>query len=67
MKYILPVILLSGCSLLPVTAKDKIASGVQKYCAGMTVGERMVLRSEVNAIIAPNEIRVTCAGDLQGN
>jgi hypothetical protein len=63
MKYLLPLILLSGCSLLPVTAKDKIASGVMKYCAAMTETERAILRADVNSVIYPNEIRVTCDGD----
>lgn len=64
MKFLLPAFLfLGGCSFLPVTAKDKIASGVTRYCGSMTQVERQILRAEVNAVIAPNEIRVTCAGD----
>jgi hypothetical protein len=62
MKYAI-VLLLSGCSLLPVTAKDKIASGVNDYCKRVTHDERQFIRNDVNAMIAPNSIKVTCAGD----
>jgi hypothetical protein len=54
---------MSGCGLLPTSMKDRIAEGVKQYCSRLTPGERQVMRSEVNAIVAPNSIKVTCEGD----
>jgi hypothetical protein len=65
MKYVALalLLLLPACSLVPVTAKQKLASGVNDYCKRITYTERSILRAEVNAITAPNSIKVTCGGD----
>lgn len=48
MRSLVFVILLSGCSLLPQAAKDKIVSGVDRYCRE-TSETRSVIRADVSA------------------
>ncbi len=62
-RLLLLLAFLPACSLLPASTKEKIAGGVNEYCTRVTPAERQVMRAEVNALIAPNSIRVTCAGD----
>lgn len=54
-----------ACALVPTAAKENIAKGVNEYCTRLTATERHILRAEVNALVAPNAVRVTCAGDPQ--
>lgn len=56
----------SGCQLLePYTegAAEKVAKGVNEYCANTDQDYRFKFRTLVNAQAAPNQIAVSCAGD----
>jgi len=55
MKTILAIILLltSGCALLPQNTKDQAVNLAGKVCLGLSPQEREILRSEVNAQLAP--------------
>lgn len=55
---------LPACSLIAPRVGPTIAKGVTRYCAEPQA-ERLVLRSQVNGMITPNTIVVTCQGDVQ--
>lgn len=55
-------ICLTGCSTLSGEVAPRVAKAVQVYCIE-TPESRALIRSQVNAMIAPNTIRVTCEGD----
>lgn len=57
--------LLSGCDIFTQKAAPTIAKGVQRYCRE-PLAERQLIRGQVNGMIAPNTVRVDCAGDLAG-
>jgi len=60
-------LLIAGCStLMPATerASDKIADGVQKYCAEVSAEGRATLRQKVNDKLPEGaSIVVTCPGN----
>jgi hypothetical protein len=64
MKYaIIAILALSGCSLIPPQAAEKIVTGVKTYCA-QPIEQRLLLRSSVNTGLAGEaEIKVVCKGD----
>lgn len=55
-------IALLGCASITGAVAPQVATAVTKYCAE-PLAERLVIRSQVNGMIAPATIRVTCAGD----
>ena len=62
---LVPILALSGCSLLAPQI-DKAAAGAGKlvtfYCQNVTLPQvREELRAKVNAAAAPNSVAVTCA------
>ena len=59
---ILVALMLTGCNVFQAKVGPRIAEGVKRYCAE-PVEARLLLRSEVNALTAPNSIRVECAAD----
>lgn len=53
---------LTGCQAVLQKAGPKIAAGVNKYCQE-PLETRLAIRKQVNELIAPNAVRVTCEGD----
>lgn len=53
-----------GCSLIQSEIGPTVAKQINRYCRE-PVASRMLVRTEVNAMIAPNRIEVECAGDSQ--
>jgi hypothetical protein len=58
------VLCASGCTALTTKAGPQVAKAVNRYC-GEPLAERQLLREQVNGMIAPNTVKVTCAGDPQ--
>lgn len=52
----------SGCSLITPKVGPQVAKAVNRYCQE-PLAERLVLRAQVNGMITPNQVKVTCAGD----
>ena len=63
LRLLLTVSLLTGCAAFNKNVAPKIADGVKHYCVEPQA-TRAVIRAEVNAMIAPNTIKVECAGDV---
>lgn len=55
---------LTGCSLIVPKVGPQVAKAVNRYCEE-PYAERLVLREQVNGMITPNTIKVTCEGDPQ--
>lgn len=53
---------LEGCTNLQAKLVPLAQSTVSKYCA-IPVEQRVLIRAQVNAAIAPDKIVVTCAND----
>lgn len=53
-----------GCSLIQSEIGPTVAKQINRYCRE-PVASRMLVRTEVNAMISPNRIEVVCAGDSQ--
>lgn len=51
-----------GCTSIRANVGPKVAKAVNRYCEEPQEARR-TLRTEVNGLIAPNSIVVTCAGD----
>lgn len=58
----LAVLCLSGCTVFNAKVAPEVAKGVNRYCLE-PLSERQLIRSQVNGMITPNTIKVTCAGD----
>lgn len=56
------VTLLNGCESVRANVGPRVADAVNRYCLE-PLAERQTIRTEVNGLIKPNAIRVTCAGD----
>ena len=54
----------AGCSMFPVGSLAK--SFVDRYCSAPETG-RHLLRSAISTQIAPNQIKVICDGDGDGD
>ncbi len=52
----------TGCETFRANVGPQVAKAVTRYCQE-PLAERQVIRTEVNGLIAPNTIRVTCVGD----
>lgn len=68
MKHFLAVpafiaIFLTGCATFDKDVTPKAAAAVMTYCA-TPQAERMLIRESVNSRVAPNSIKITCAGDV---
>jgi len=62
--YLLVILfVLTGCAAFNQDVAPRIADGVKHYCIEPQA-TRAAIRTEVNAMIAPNTIRVDCAGDV---
>lgn len=59
---ILTMVAFSGCSLIAPKVGPKVAKAVNRYCEE-SYQTRLLMRTEVNAMIAPNTVKVTCEGD----
>lgn len=53
---------LTACSTFSTAVAPKVADGVNRYCRE-PLAERQLIRSQVNGMITPNTIKVTCQGD----
>jgi hypothetical protein len=53
---------LTGCSILNQEVAPRVAKAVAVYCLE-TPEARTLIRAQVNAMTAPNTVRVTCEGD----
>ncbi len=53
---------LSGCSLISPKVGPQVAKAVNRYC-GESYQIRLLMRTEVNGMIKPNTVKVTCEGD----
>lgn len=53
---------LAGCSVIAPKVGPEVAKAVNRYC-GEPYQTRLVLRTQVNQMITPNTIKVTCEGD----
>jgi uncharacterized protein YceK len=53
---------LAGCSLITPKVGPQVAKAVNRYCAE-AYQTRLLMRTEVNAMIKPNTVKVTCEGD----
>lgn len=51
-----------GCASLTGAVAPQVARAVTKYCAE-PLAERLVIREQVNGMITPATIKVTCPGD----
>jgi len=58
------VVTFAGCSLIAPKVGPEVAKAVNRYC-GEPYESRLYLRTEVNQLITPNTIKVTCQGDPQ--
>lgn len=56
--------LLWGCAQLQTKVGPEAAKAINTYCL-QPQAARLVLREQVNALIAPNEVKITCQGDVQ--
>lgn len=65
MKYAilsLMLVSLAGCSIIAPKVGPQVAKAVNRYCQE-SYQVRMLMRAEVNAMITPNTVKVTCEGD----
>lgn len=65
MKVILgifAILLISGCSLVTPKVAPQVAKAVNRYCLE-PLAERQLIRAQVNGMITPNTVKVTCEGD----
>lgn len=67
MKHFLAVpafiaIFLTGCAAFNKEVAPRVAQAVNTYCIEPQES-RALIRQQVNALITPNQIRVTCSGD----
>lgn len=51
-----------GCTTFTTAIGPQVAKGVTRYCQEPQ-SERLLIREQVNTLITPNTIKVTCAGD----
>lgn len=51
-----------GCSLIQSEIGPTVAKQINRYCRE-PAATRVLVRTEVNALIAPNRIELQCAGD----
>lgn len=52
----------TGCTTLSTQVGPRVAKAVNRYCQE-PLSARLLLREQVNTQIAPNSVRVQCAGD----
>lgn len=66
MKVLFAIVALAmlagGCAVIEKITGPTVARTVSKYCETPR-DARLVLRSEVNKLAAPNSIKVCCKGD----
>lgn len=55
-------LLLVSCGLLQTKIGPKAADAINKYCL-QPQDARLALRAQVNSLITPNSIAITCSGD----
>jgi hypothetical protein len=56
------VLCLTGCAAFNKEVAPRVAQAVNAYCLEPQES-RALIRQQVNGLIAPNTIRVTCQGD----
>jgi hypothetical protein len=54
--------LVTGCAALTKDVAPKVAKAVNHYCLE-PLASRQFIRAQVNAMVAPNAVKVTCSGD----
>jgi hypothetical protein len=54
--------LLTGCAAFNKEVAPRVAKAVNHYCLE-PLATRQLIRGQVNAMVAPNAVKVTCAGD----
>lgn len=60
----LMIMSLTGCSLITPKVAPQVAKAVTRYCQE-PLAERQLIRAQVNGMITPNTVKVTCVGDPQ--
>lgn len=55
-------VLLSACNVVRSAAGSELAQAVNRYCA-LPVTERVLLRLELNELIAPHAFELQCASE----
>lgn len=58
------VCVVAGCASLEQRIAPDAAKAISAYCQRPAI-ERQALRDEVNRLIQPNSVRITCVGDAQ--
>lgn len=53
---------LCGCATITEKIGPKAAQAIMAYCLE-PAETRSLVRSQVNALISPNEVKITCVGD----
>lgn len=53
---------LIGCAALQTRVGPRAAKAINQYCLEPQ-GERLLLREQVNSLIAPNSVQINCKGD----
>jgi hypothetical protein len=60
--FALLLVSLTGCAAFNKEVAPRVAQAVNTYCLEPQES-RSLIRQQVNTLIAPNQIRVTCQGD----
>lgn len=53
---------LTDCATVTTEVAPRVAQAVKVYCSE-PLAERQLIRSQVNGLVAPATVRVTCPGD----
>lgn len=59
---LLALFALSGCATVTEKIGPRAAQAIMAYCLE-PAETRSLVRAQVNALIAPNEVKITCVGD----
>lgn len=53
---------LAACAALQTEVGPRAAKAINRYCLEPQ-SERLVLRQQVNSLVAPNSVQINCEGD----
>lgn len=51
-----------GCKTLNTEIAPRAAQAINAYCVN-PLADRQLIRAQVNQLIAPNQVKITCQGD----
>lgn len=57
-------LVLIGCATVESKVAPRVAQAVSTYCT-QPQDQRIIIRGQLNAMAAPNSIKVTCEGDTE--